>query len=375
MKKIIFKKFLIDYLFFFLVSTISISAIIWVFQSVNYLDIIVEDGRDYAIYFKFTLLTFPKIIIKIIPFSAFFSLTYILNKYETNNELIIFWNFGIQKIEFVNFLFKISIFFFSFQILMSSLIVPASLDKARSILRTSSINLVEDLLKEKKFNDIIKGLTIHTENKDENGNLYNIYLKRNFVGDEFEITYAKKGIFKKINNNQYLILYNGENINGNSQSMRAFNFSETRILLQDLDSDVMKTIKTQEVKSKDLIRCYNSIKKKELDTNKIIFNCSYENSKDILREIYKRFISPIYVIVLILIASLLLLSSKEKIEHLKIKLLIFSLGFLIIVTSEISLRFVEDTLKKNIYIVSIPFILIAFTYFYLLLKLDKKLIK
>ena len=94
-----------------------------------------------------------------------------------------------------------------------------------------------------------------------------------------------------------------------------------------------------------------------------------------MREIYKRFISPIYVIVLILIASLLLLSSKEKIEHLKIKLLIFSLGFLIIVTSEISLRFVEDTLKKNIYIVSIPFILIAFTYFYLLLKLDKKLIK
>ena len=81
MKKIIFRKLLSDCLFFFIISLISTSVIIWIFQAVNFLDIIVEDGRDYLIYLNYSLLNFPKIISKIIPFTIFFIFFYILNKY------------------------------------------------------------------------------------------------------------------------------------------------------------------------------------------------------------------------------------------------------------------------------------------------------
>ena len=73
MEKIIFRKLLSDCLFFFIISLISTSVIIWIFQAVNFLDIIVEDGRDYLIYLNYALLNFPKIISKIIPFTIFFS--------------------------------------------------------------------------------------------------------------------------------------------------------------------------------------------------------------------------------------------------------------------------------------------------------------
>ena len=53
MKKIIYRKFLSDCLIFFLISLISTSIIIWVFQAVNYLDIIIDDGRGYDIYLKY----------------------------------------------------------------------------------------------------------------------------------------------------------------------------------------------------------------------------------------------------------------------------------------------------------------------------------
>ena len=45
MKKIIFRELISDCLFFFLLSLFGISAIIWVFQAVNFLDIMIEDGR------------------------------------------------------------------------------------------------------------------------------------------------------------------------------------------------------------------------------------------------------------------------------------------------------------------------------------------
>ena len=90
MKKILFRKILNDCLIFFFISLICSSLIVWVFQAVNFLDIMIEDGRDYAIYINYTLLNFPKIISKILPFALFFSFSYVITKYELNNEMIIF---------------------------------------------------------------------------------------------------------------------------------------------------------------------------------------------------------------------------------------------------------------------------------------------
>ena len=86
MKKILFKKLLLDCTVFFLISLFSTSVIIWVFQAVNFLDIIVEDGRNYLVYLNFSLLNFPKIVAKLIPFVLFFSFIYIIAKYEIKNE-------------------------------------------------------------------------------------------------------------------------------------------------------------------------------------------------------------------------------------------------------------------------------------------------
>ena len=103
MKKIIFRKLLLDCFVFFLLALFGISAIIWVFQAVNFLDIMIEDGRNYIVYLNYTLLSFPKIIGRILPFALFFSFAYIFIKYENNNELIIFWNHGVKKISIINF--------------------------------------------------------------------------------------------------------------------------------------------------------------------------------------------------------------------------------------------------------------------------------
>mgnify|MGYP001348524979 CR=1 FL=1 len=49
MKKILFRKLLIDYLSFFLIALLGSSVVVWVFQAVNFLDIMIEDGRNYNV--------------------------------------------------------------------------------------------------------------------------------------------------------------------------------------------------------------------------------------------------------------------------------------------------------------------------------------
>ena len=131
MKKILYRKFLSDCLIFFIISLISTTVIIWVFQAVNYLDIVIDDGRDYSVYLSYAILSFPKIASKILPFAFFFSFSYVIAKYELNNELLIYWNFGVDKINFINFFLIFSIFLFFVQIIFTSIIVPNSQSSAR----------------------------------------------------------------------------------------------------------------------------------------------------------------------------------------------------------------------------------------------------
>ena len=53
MEKIIFRKFLYDFISFFLIVSLSLSLIVWIIQSVNYLDFISKDGHGFGVYFAF----------------------------------------------------------------------------------------------------------------------------------------------------------------------------------------------------------------------------------------------------------------------------------------------------------------------------------
>ena len=55
-------------------------------------------------------------------------------------------------------------------------------------------------------------MTIYSDRKDENGFYYNIYLENNTSGENIQITYANKGIFKKFKNAHVLRLIDGNTI-------------------------------------------------------------------------------------------------------------------------------------------------------------------
>ena len=177
MKKIIYNQLLKDITKFFLLSSLSLSLIIWVIQAVNFLDYISEDGHGLLTYFYITILNFPKIFSRILPFCIFISIFYTLNRYEAKNELVIFWNIGINKVKFVNVLVVFSLLFLFLQIFLNALIVPKTLDSAREYIRNSKVDFFPNLIKEKKFIDVVENLTIFVESKSGNGDLKNIYLK------------------------------------------------------------------------------------------------------------------------------------------------------------------------------------------------------
>jgi len=377
MKKILFRKLLVDYLTFFFIALISTSIVIWVFQAVNFLDIMIEDGRDYLVYINFSLLNFPKILSKVFPFALFFSLFYVTVKLELSNEFIIFWNFGVHKISIVNFIFRFSLALLIFQIVLTAFIVPKSQDTARSFLRSSTVNFFDNFIKPQKFNDTIRGVTIYSDKKDKFGNLTNLYLKREINPNEFQITYAKKGTFKQIGNSPILVLYDGATITSKNNEITNISFSKSDYSLANIETNTTTYKKTQEISSLKLFLCiknFYELQRKEFEIKvKNIENCSYQNIQNIIKEFYKRFIIPFYIPLLSLIPFLLITSSKENLNYSKTRIITFLIGLTIIIFSETTIRFISKISIYDFGVMVTPIVLLAILYFFLKNKFNIKI--
>ena len=365
MKKIVFRKLLSDCLIFSLIALIGISLIIWVFQAVNFLDIMIEDGRNHKIYLLYTLLNLPKIITKVLPFCIFFGFSYIFIKYEMMNELIIFWNHGVEKISLINFFLFFSLIVLILQIVFLTILIPKSQEMARSILRTSDVDYFEGLIKPKKFNDNIKDLTIFAEDKNSNDEFINIYIKKKTTENNFQVTFAKKGIFEQKGKNKILVLYDGQSLNNNNNKVTNFSFSKSDFGLGDMKSHLIVHKKIQEQSTNDLINCIKNI---YFDVSINIINCDRGNPREVYKELFKRIIIPLYLPLLILIAVINLLISKENLNYFKYRIGIFILGIFAIIISESSLGFVNNIFLNNLFFILLPMIFILILYLILYFK-------
>jgi lipopolysaccharide export system permease protein len=371
MKKLIFKKILLDITFFFLLVSLSLTLIVWVIQAVNYLDFVTEDGHSLKVYFSYTILSLPKIFNKILPFIIFVSTFYIITVYEKNNELVIFWTYGISKINFINIIFQFSIFFIVLKIFLSIFLVPLTQEKARSFIKTSSVDFFPQLLKEKKFIDTVSDLTIFIDSKNNNGELKNIFLKEKISEDIFKVIYAKSGMLVDNNNMQYLMLQDGIFMNNNNQKNTFFKFKNTEFNLSEYSSKSTTYPKIQERKSLQLLECFFSKKIKNKNLSSFQFNCDESSINSVTEELARRIIMPFYIPVTLILSSLLIFRSYESINNIKFKMGIFLLTLIIIIFSEIMIRYVGLSNFHTILFSIAPFTLIIFSYLLIFFNINK----
>ena len=375
MKKLIFWKFFKDFTLFFIVVSLSISLIIWVIQAVNYLDMVSEDGHTFKIYFLYTLLSLPKIFSKVLPFVFFISLFYMILKYEKNNELIIFWLSGINKSYFVNTIIKFTFFYLIIQFLLTVIIVPQGLNSARKYIKSSDVNVLSSLVRERKFIDSVQNLTIFVEEKSSDGLMKNIFLKEKIGKNKSQIIYAKKGKFDDVNED-FLILFDGEVLNQDTGTISNFSFKETEINLNRFSTQTVTDFKIQENSSKNLVICFVQLMKhKNLITNKIRNesnlqdNCKWDNFDRINQELIKRFILPFYLPILSLIACLIITKSKDEFKFNKFTYLLFLFGISIIIISELSIRYTSENYLNNIFLLSLPILIFLIIYSFFIIKI------
>ena len=366
MRNTIYRYFFKEFISVFALILISISIIVWIVQAVNYLDFVTEDGHSFGVYFTFSILNIPKVLNRLIPLVFLISLLVTILQFENNNELLVFWTAGLNKIRLVNLAFKISILITLFQLFLSLTVSPSSLNFARSILKSSSISLFPSLVKEKKFNDTVKGLTVFVEKKKSNGEMLNIFLRDDTSSAERSKTIiAKRGYIINRNEQNFLVLFDGTiQTEKKNNKINFLNFDKTEINLSSFSTKTTTFPKIQERDTLSLLNCIKPF----LDEGKASlkeFQCR-ARLDDITAELNRRLGMPLYIPFISIIICYLLSSGKENKYFFFKKYIVFLSAFIVLVLAEIMVRYSGQSTLNSIIYYFLPPSLILFNYLILI---------
>ena len=149
----------------FLTILLTFTAIAWTVRAVNFLDLIIEDGFNPFVYFKYSILNLSAILTRFTPLSFLIGLLLTIIKLEKQQEFLILWTSGLNKIKIANTFIFISLLITLTQILMTFYLNPFLLSKSRILLKTQEDKEISSVLRSNNFNDSFKGITFYIEKK------------------------------------------------------------------------------------------------------------------------------------------------------------------------------------------------------------------
>ncbi len=288
----------------FLFLTLLLTGILWIGQSMRYIDLVTTDNVSFASYISYIILLFPKIFLLTIPISLFLSVIFNLNRLRNDSELIVLWSSGKSDREiFFAPVLLFSLIIYLIVLITSLYVTPYSLNEIRKqIIDIRSSGIHSSLLKEKKFISPVDTLTIFLQERD--GNEINGLLIHDIKDQSNPQTYiARSGQLIDDNSKKILRLYNG--------NIQIFSKAENKISEIEFESYDLNLSPYSKQES-------SHIYSDELLTSKILSNLKGKDvanfskyEKEQYAALHSRIINPIYVFCFSFLPLLTLKFSKK----------------------------------------------------------------
>jgi len=363
----IYQNFFLEIIKSFFVILFGLSIIALTVRAVNFLELVVDSGYPITTYFEFSFLNLFGILPKFIPLSFLIALILFIVKHIQDSEFVILWTSGVKKIQIVNLFFYTSLIVLVFYLIFSTFLTPLALNKSRQLLAQDQLNSFLPTIRSQQFTDSFKGFTFIVEKKigneiqniflhDKSRNLKN--LSTNISSNVDTTIIAQNGVVDK----KKLILFNGQIISSKRDQSKSeiIKFDQINIDLSKLSTTTIKKSKVQETSTLELLKCF---REKNIDLK------TCHKLSEIIPNLNRRIVLPFYIPAIALICSLLLIRVKGKYFN---SLSIFILSFLVLLFSELTIRYTGiNDLIKTIFLF-FPFFLLVLFYTFLNLKFLKE---
>ena len=233
----------------FLLVSFSLMSIIWLSQSLRFLDMIASDGITIGIFIEMTSLLMPRIYTILAPISLFAAILFVYNRMLADQELVVMKSAGIAPFQLAKPSIWIGILLLFFNIWVMNIGIPKAENAFNDLEWKIKNNVSHLMFREGEFTNIQKQkqLTIFIASHEDDGSVGGIMINDERDSIRHSTTTAEKGVIIQTSTGPRIIL-----INGNRQEINRKNGQFSSVTFEKYSVDL--GLKGTRARRKDSVR-------------------------------------------------------------------------------------------------------------------------
>ncbi|MGZ3314465.1 MAG: LPS export ABC transporter permease LptF [Caulobacteraceae bacterium] len=194
-----------------LLATIAFSTVMLLGQSLQALDLIVNQGQSAAVFVKITLLGLPSLVSMILPITIFVASLVALNRLQTEQELVVCFAGGMSRWRVISPVLRLAVMAAIVSLAINLWVSPYCARSMREELFKVRTDLASTLVQAGQFTQPSKGLTVYASEVQNHNTLKNLFIdQQNFDGTENTFS-AREGQIAERNGQPVIVMKHGSN--------------------------------------------------------------------------------------------------------------------------------------------------------------------
>ncbi|MBT3790946.1 MAG: LPS export ABC transporter permease LptF [Alphaproteobacteria bacterium] len=280
--------------------TLVLTGVVWLTQSLRFVDMIVNRGLSAGEFLYVTLLLMPGVLVLILPIALFCAVLFAYHRLNYDSELVVMRSAGMSQraLVFPALVMAMVVVVISYVFVMY--LTPLGFRTFKDSHDSVRSNYASVLIQEGVFNELMRGITVYVRARGDDGELLGILVHDNRDVLKPVTVMAERGLLLETRQGPRFVMENGnrQEIAKNSGQLSLLYFDKYALDLGRLASPGGK--RWREPGERYMSELIN------LEDN----NDDRKNANRMMAEVHKRISQPLHAFVLVLIALAGLLSGE-----------------------------------------------------------------
>ena len=234
----------------FLLVNFSLMSILWLSQSLRFLDFIASKGITVSIFIELTSLLMPRIFTILAPISLFAAVLFVYNRMLADQELVVMKSAGISPWQLARPSVLIGILLIFINIYVMNIAMPKAEIAFKDLEWKVKNNISHLMFREGEFTTLQKGLTVFVTAHQDDGTVSGILINDERNPKTRSAITAEKGLIIQSDAGPRIVL-----INGSRQEINIRNGSFSSVSFEKYSVDF--GLKGTKARSKNSVRVNN----------------------------------------------------------------------------------------------------------------------
>jgi len=199
-----------------IVVAASLTCIVWLTQSLRFVEMIVNTGLSITTFITFTLLLLPSFLSLIGPIAVFAAVMFTYTKMLNDSEIVVLRATGMSPLKIGRPALILAGFVMLLGYLNAVYLMPSTFREFKDLQREFRSELSSLFLQEGVFNPVVAGITVFIRERSDGGELYGIIIHDERKPDKPVTIMAEQGAIVSSENGPRVLM-----VNGNRQEVRA----------------------------------------------------------------------------------------------------------------------------------------------------------